>query len=152
MAPLAAIFDSLRRMECSTSSAGERLKCVRPSLSNSATSLTCIVVAMGNHLLKSARKLSVSQNELFSLKSDALAKETNPGSHSNLEERYCCGNHKARKAGHRLLALMRCVLIRFSPPSYSHRPSGTVRSTAVRRCKGVCRERIGRGSKIFRTR
>src|ERR1700736_2861623 len=46
MAPLDANFASSRRMECSTNSAGERLKCVRPSLSNSATSLACIVVAM----------------------------------------------------------------------------------------------------------
>src|SRR5271155_3339002 len=46
MAPLAASFDSLRRIECSTRAAGDRLKCVLPSLSNSATSLTCIVVAM----------------------------------------------------------------------------------------------------------
>src|SRR6266700_3254574 len=48
MAPLAANFASFRRMECSTSTPGERLKCVRPSLSNSATSLTCTVVAMGS--------------------------------------------------------------------------------------------------------
>src|SRR5208282_3879513 len=44
--PLAASFASLRRIECSTRSAGERLKWVRPSPSNSAISLTCIVVAM----------------------------------------------------------------------------------------------------------
>ncbi|SPF46473.1 hypothetical protein SBA1_650022 [Candidatus Sulfotelmatobacter kueseliae] len=43
---MAASIASWRRTECSTSAAGERLKCVRPSLSNSATSLTCIVVAM----------------------------------------------------------------------------------------------------------
>src|ERR1039458_8097014 len=52
IAPLAASFASLRRIECSTSTAGERLKCVRPSLSNSATSLTCIVVTMGSPLIR----------------------------------------------------------------------------------------------------
>src|SRR5271167_4767134 len=86
MAPLAASFASLRRMECSTSNAGERLKCVRPSLSNSATSLTCMVVAIGKILLGRAQNGLSSKNVLFCLKSDRLAKESDT---FRAAKRYC---------------------------------------------------------------
>src|SRR5947208_3200160 len=45
-APLEATLASSRRMACSTRAEGERLKCVLPSDKSSATSLTCIVVAI----------------------------------------------------------------------------------------------------------
>src|SRR5579863_6114600 len=64
MAPFEASFASWRRMECSTSAAGERLKWVRPSLSNSATSLTCIVVAIKSPQ-KRAREV-LGQKALYS--------------------------------------------------------------------------------------
>src|SRR5579872_3194937 len=65
MAPLAASIASSRRMECSTSIAGGRLKYVRPSLSNSATSLTCIMVAIGGSPNRSQKQGSKQKRSIL---------------------------------------------------------------------------------------
>src|SRR2546423_1131634 len=72
-------------MECSTRGPGQRLKCVRPSLSNSATSLICRVVAIHGLLVRKA-----SRKTLYSaLKMRPLPRNGITVLLCGLEERFC---------------------------------------------------------------